>query len=137
MIQSAKNDAASVESLVAQAADDFVEALARGERPIIEAFAAQYPEISDQLQRILPAIDAMQALDADECHWPASANVSTSTSPVAINLPTARHTSTLVTTTMIAALLAVVVTVAAYVTGTARAIDDSNVTNAASNPDGP
>ena len=56
--------AASVESRLAEAADEFAEALARGERPSIEDFAGRYPEIADQIRSVLPAIEAMQGLAA-------------------------------------------------------------------------
>ncbi len=47
----------SVESLVAQAADDFLERQKNGERPDIEEYAARYPEAADLLRKVLAALE--------------------------------------------------------------------------------
>ena len=44
-----------------QIADQFTEAVARGERPDVESFARQHPEVASLLRQVLPAIEAMRA----------------------------------------------------------------------------
>jgi serine/threonine protein kinase len=51
----------SVESLVAEAADDFMERLDRGERPQVEAYAERYPQIADVLRQVLPALELLRS----------------------------------------------------------------------------
>jgi serine/threonine protein kinase len=65
MVQSAIEAASSVESLVAEITDEFATAVARGEKPSIDAYAARHPQLADLLRRILPAIEAMQNLSAN------------------------------------------------------------------------
>jgi tetratricopeptide (TPR) repeat protein len=49
--------AASVESLVAQVADEFHERQARGERPDPEEYAARHPEAAPLLRKVLAVVD--------------------------------------------------------------------------------
>jgi serine/threonine protein kinase len=51
----------SVESLAAQAADEFVESLHRGEHPDIDEYARRFPEIATFLRQMLPALELMQS----------------------------------------------------------------------------
>jgi serine/threonine protein kinase/Flp pilus assembly protein TadD len=53
-------DAVSAESLVSQAADDFVARLERGERPDVEAYAQRHPRLATVLRQVLPALAAMR-----------------------------------------------------------------------------
>src|SRR5262249_47324015 len=50
----------SVESLVAQAADEFMERLRRGERPEPEEYAQRYPQITPILRQVLPALQLIR-----------------------------------------------------------------------------
>lgn len=54
----------SRDSLVAHAVDQFLERAGRGEQPDIEEHAGRYPEISDLLRDVLPAVRAMHDSDA-------------------------------------------------------------------------
>ncbi|QEH32645.1 Serine/threonine-protein kinase PrkC [Aquisphaera giovannonii] len=56
---------ASLSSLVARAADEFLERLDRGERPDVEAFASRYPEVADVLPQILPVLTMLQDFKPD------------------------------------------------------------------------
>jgi eukaryotic-like serine/threonine-protein kinase len=47
---------ASLSSLVAQAADEFLDQLDRGKQPNQESFAERYPQIAGVLPQILPAL---------------------------------------------------------------------------------
>src|SRR5439155_24630763 len=49
----------SVESLVSQAVDAFMDQLAGGERPDVEDYARRHPEIADVLRGVLPALAAI------------------------------------------------------------------------------
>jgi serine/threonine protein kinase len=51
---------ASVESLVSQVTDEFIERLDRGEQPEIEEFAVRYPRIGTVLRQVLPALRALR-----------------------------------------------------------------------------
>lgn len=51
-----------VESQVARVADEYVERLARGERPELDELAARFPELVDVLPEILPALRMIHAL---------------------------------------------------------------------------
>ena len=51
----------SRESLVAEAVDQFLECLGRGERPDVDEFAGRYPNIAELLRDVLPAVRAMHA----------------------------------------------------------------------------
>jgi WD40 repeat protein/serine/threonine protein kinase len=50
------SDAASVERLVGQIADEFTERLNRGEHPDIEDYIGSYPEVAAILRQVLPAL---------------------------------------------------------------------------------
>ena len=52
----------SLESLVAQVADDFTERLGRGEQPEIERYASRYPQIATVLRQVLPALEVVSKL---------------------------------------------------------------------------
>ena len=52
----------SLESLVAQVADDFTERLGRGEQPEIEEYANRYPQIAGVLRQVLPALEVVSRL---------------------------------------------------------------------------
>ena len=51
----------SMDSLVGQVADQFIERLERGEQPDIEDFARSHPEIADVLRQVLSALQHMRA----------------------------------------------------------------------------
>jgi serine/threonine protein kinase/Flp pilus assembly protein TadD len=71
MSETAAPDRASVESLMAQVAEEFLERLDRGERPEIEAYAARYPQVAAFIRQMFPALEVMRqarlepAADAD------------------------------------------------------------------------
>src|SRR3954471_9315971 len=46
----------SLESLVAEVADDFLERQRRGERPDIEEYAARYPHAAEVLRKVLASL---------------------------------------------------------------------------------
>ena len=50
----------SLSSLVAQAADEFLDQLERGEQPDLADFALRYPQIAGVLPQILPALGIFQ-----------------------------------------------------------------------------
>jgi serine/threonine protein kinase len=52
----------SVESLLAEATDDFMDRLGRGERPQVEEYAARYPALAGVLRQVLPALQALRSL---------------------------------------------------------------------------
>jgi tetratricopeptide (TPR) repeat protein/tRNA A-37 threonylcarbamoyl transferase component Bud32 len=56
------------ESLVAEAVDEFRERCARGEQPDAAEHAARFPQVVDELRRLLPALAALDAagLDSDD-----------------------------------------------------------------------
>src|SRR5262245_1207508 len=47
-------------------ADEFVEAFRRGQRPSVEEFARRYPEHSDEIRDMLPALVLMEKAKADD-----------------------------------------------------------------------
>jgi eukaryotic-like serine/threonine-protein kinase len=51
----------SVESLVSRLADEFVQALERGERPDIEDYVRRHPQLATLLRQVLPALRALRA----------------------------------------------------------------------------
>ena len=51
-----------------QIADQFTEAVARGDRPDVESFARQHPELASLLRQVLPAIEAMRAATPPASH---------------------------------------------------------------------
>ncbi len=54
---------ASLSSLVAQAADEFLDQLGRGKQPDLESFAERYPQIAGVLPQILPALRMFQEVE--------------------------------------------------------------------------
>ena len=54
----------SLSSLVAQAADEFLEQLERGEQPDVSEYARRYPEVAGVLPQILPVLRVFQASTA-------------------------------------------------------------------------
>ena len=56
----------SVESLMAQVADEYLERLERGERPDIEEYSRRYPDIAAFLLQMLPALGLMRQTGAEE-----------------------------------------------------------------------
>jgi WD40 repeat protein/serine/threonine protein kinase len=55
----------SVEALVSEVTDEFMERLERGERPEVEAYAGRYPQIAGVLRHVLPALQVLQAPTRD------------------------------------------------------------------------
>ncbi len=55
----------SVESLMAQVADQFLERLDRGERPLIEEYAARYPQVAGFIRQMFPALELMRQAPLD------------------------------------------------------------------------
>jgi serine/threonine protein kinase len=55
----------SVEALVGQVADEFTQRLNRGERPSVEEYAAQHPEIAELLREVLPALGLLRRPDVE------------------------------------------------------------------------
>ncbi|HVV99322.1 MAG TPA: protein kinase [Planctomycetaceae bacterium] len=53
-------DDGSVESLVAEVADEYIERVERGEAVDIEEYASRYPEIADIVRKVLPALKLMK-----------------------------------------------------------------------------
>jgi eukaryotic-like serine/threonine-protein kinase len=69
------NDASAVEdealeSLVAQAADEFLERLDRGERPEVDEYVRRYPRLAEVLPQVLPALKAMRSLSQTPAETP-------------------------------------------------------------------
>jgi serine/threonine protein kinase len=52
---------ASEESLVGQAADEFLARVERGEAPAVEEYAARFPQIAQVLRRVLPALAVLRS----------------------------------------------------------------------------
>src|SRR5262245_53053594 len=48
--------AQSLESQLARAVDQFMADVRHGRQPAVDDFAARYPEIADELRRVLPAL---------------------------------------------------------------------------------
>ena len=55
-----QEDDLSIESLLANAADEFMERLRQGEQPQVEDYARRHPEIAAVLRRVLPALQVMR-----------------------------------------------------------------------------
>ncbi|MCE9554468.1 MAG: protein kinase [Planctomycetes bacterium] len=53
-----------IESLVADATDDYMDRALKGEEPSIEEYARRYPQISGILRELLPAVRLMQQTEA-------------------------------------------------------------------------
>jgi len=65
MIKTNTNSDKSVESLIGEVADDFLQRLSRGEQPQIEEYAQRHPEIADKLRRLLPTLKMMGTIPLD------------------------------------------------------------------------
>jgi len=65
MIRTNTNTDKSVESLIGEVADDFLQRLSRGEQPQIEEYAQRHPEIADKLRRLLPTLKMMGTIPLD------------------------------------------------------------------------
>jgi WD40 repeat protein/serine/threonine protein kinase len=65
----------SVEALVGQVADEFLQRFNRGEQPDIEAYVGRYPEIAPVLRQVLAALQLIRVSSADlaAAHEPAPA----------------------------------------------------------------
>jgi serine/threonine protein kinase/Tfp pilus assembly protein PilF len=57
MNEASLSEKVSVESLVARAADEFLERQKNGEKPDIEEYAARYPQAADLLRKVLAALE--------------------------------------------------------------------------------
>ena len=55
----------SVELLVSEAANEFLERLGRGERPDAEEYAGRHPALAAVLRQVLPALEAWQSPGGD------------------------------------------------------------------------
>jgi serine/threonine protein kinase len=55
-----EDDDGSVESLVAEVADEYIERVERGEAVDIEEYASKYPDIADIVRKVLPALKLMK-----------------------------------------------------------------------------
>ncbi|MFL5242433.1 MAG: protein kinase domain-containing protein [Gemmataceae bacterium] len=64
MNESLSSEKISVDSLVAQVADDFLERLSRGEQPEISEYARRYPQIADLIPQVLSTLQLMQEVPA-------------------------------------------------------------------------
>jgi WD40 repeat protein/serine/threonine protein kinase len=60
----------SVESLISQVADEYLQRLARGEAPSVEEYARRYPQIAATLRQVLPALQVLRQPErADREAW--------------------------------------------------------------------
>jgi WD40 repeat protein/serine/threonine protein kinase len=50
----------SVEALISQVADEYVQRLERGEQPHVEEYATRYPQIAATLRQVLPALQLLR-----------------------------------------------------------------------------
>lgn len=66
---------ASTESLLGEIADDFLARLDRGERPEIERFALDYPDLAQVIREVFPALAAMRECSPAPSAAPTSAAV--------------------------------------------------------------
>src|SRR5438477_5481131 len=64
MSEASVREEVSLESLVAEVADDFLERQRRGERPDVEAYAARYPHAAEVLRKVLASLQLV-GLSAD------------------------------------------------------------------------
>ena len=63
----AASEAESVELLLSQVTDEYLEQLERGEQPDVEQLAARHPQIASVLKQVLPALGVLHAQPPDEC----------------------------------------------------------------------
>src|SRR5438477_1984816 len=64
MSEASVREEVSLESLVAEVADDFLERQRRGERPDVEEYAARYPHAAEVLRKVLASLQLV-GLSAD------------------------------------------------------------------------
>src|SRR5215510_9782885 len=64
MSEASVREEMSLESLVAEVADDFLERQRRGERPDVEEYAARYPHAAEVLRKVLASLQLV-GLSAD------------------------------------------------------------------------
>jgi len=64
MNEASVREEVSLESLVAEVADDFLERQRRGERPDVEDYAARYPHAAEVLRKVLASLQLV-VLSAD------------------------------------------------------------------------
>src|SRR5436190_16110843 len=69
MSEALVRDEVSLDSLVAEVADDFLERQGRGERPDVEVYAARYPHAAEVLRNVLASL-RLVGLSADGGHPP-------------------------------------------------------------------
>ncbi len=75
MTESVVQEKVSLDSLVGQVADEFLQRQERGERPEVEEYAARYPEAAPVLRKVLGALDLLErslAGDAGTLDQPAT-----------------------------------------------------------------
>jgi serine/threonine protein kinase len=65
MNKSAAVESLSVEALVSQVADEFVERLGHGEQPDVEEYARRHPTITAVLRQVLPALQILRSPGVD------------------------------------------------------------------------
>lgn len=82
MKQTPAEEDISIEALLGQAADEFTQQLAQGERPSVEEYAERYPRIASIIRQVLPALEVMPTPFADS----ASAAEAASASAAAIGV---------------------------------------------------
>jgi eukaryotic-like serine/threonine-protein kinase len=61
MNESVTHEDRSVELLVSQVADEFLERLGRGERPDVEEYAGRHPTLATVLRQVLPALQVWRS----------------------------------------------------------------------------
>lgn len=66
MIDATKTGNTSLESLLAEVVDEFIERNDRDEQPQIEEYAQRYPQLASVLRRVLPALQTIRNLLADD-----------------------------------------------------------------------
>jgi eukaryotic-like serine/threonine-protein kinase len=60
MTENLPAESLSVEALVSQVVDEFMERLDRGERPVVEDYAGRHPTIANVLRQVLPALELVR-----------------------------------------------------------------------------
>jgi WD40 repeat protein/serine/threonine protein kinase/Tfp pilus assembly protein PilF len=72
MSETAPSDNSSIEALVSQAADEFLQRLAKGEPADVEEYARRHPQVAEALRRVLPALGAVQGVSTPPPNPPLS-----------------------------------------------------------------
>jgi hypothetical protein len=65
MIDISRGEDTSMDGLVGQVADEFIDRLERGERPDIDEFVSRYPQFAEVLRDVLSALVLMHDPDRD------------------------------------------------------------------------